>query len=235
VLLAIGAGAVLISRQHHDSADRQHCLINRADPAVEVLAFDTSDPLVRAHARSVREIVEDSIESLPTNGRFVVVELNPDAPSEINPLYEACKPGNDGAVARTQLKENFTDPVMAVFESMQDRPAARESPLVELVLAIAGDRTLRDDGAPITVRLVSDAMQNSALWSAYNESRRIPLPSDADALDGVHVEIHLLRNTRDAHLQRAAVAELAGWLESAGATVHWSEPPWMALLASEAP
>jgi hypothetical protein len=233
VATGVGAAKWVGDRSVSAAVDpEKHCFLHRQDPAVEALLVDTSDPMVRAQSRTATQVVEDILASLPTGGRFALIESDPRAPTETDPVFDACKPGADGNLERRQGQEEFQRPVLDLLERMQGRPPAPQSPLVETIVAISSDRSLRTDDVPLTIRVLTDGLQNSDLWSSYDPLAIVPEPG-TEALRDVRVEIILLRNPRDAHLQRKGVRDLVRWLQQAGATVRCREPPWMALLAAE--
>jgi hypothetical protein len=215
----------------HAPRDHRHCVIGQAPANTFVPVFDETDPLVALAPRQVRYDLARDIAKLGDGDRVVVIDAHGDASSELQPALDVCLPGNENNIARMAMQRDVWVPLLHHLDVIAAVPPVKETSLAELVARIASDRSLRVQGTRLIIALFTDALQNSRLQSAYRPGSRFP-PVDPHLLQGVTVEIHLLRNPRDEALQPRASARLVAWLKAAGAEVRYAAPAWLLLAGS---
>ncbi len=204
------------------------CPVGKPPPATVVIDLDTTDALIAAQPRQTLQAVEQVLAGLPAGSRVAILQVSGENQIEAAPLFDRCLPATDDNIRRNRMRDAVMTPIRRRLQSLQAAAAAPASPILESVLNIAQDRQLHAAGAPLTVVLISDALQNSEFASVYRRGRAFPDPAGRP-LAGVRVQLVLLRNRRDQALQPASAARLTAWLGKAGATTDYRPPTWLTL------
>ncbi|HEX8622884.1 MAG TPA: hypothetical protein VF718_13035 [Allosphingosinicella sp.] len=216
--LVLGGGYWVRTKQSARAVGADGCFLHQPAPALEILAFDDSDPLVAANRRRLDAALVAAVAALPEGGRLVIVRLGDDAAAEPRQAFKRCAPirpedvnplvrgGPDVRPAR----ERFLRGARQALAKAADVPATDTSPIVQRVGAIV---TFPDFvggvSGPKTLRLASDGLQNHGDSSFYR-SEDPPVRAAPGLLAGWTVHFIQTTNARDARLQTPA---MRGWWE----------------------
>lgn len=228
--LAAGAVGAMVFFKRQDAAnavDERSCFTNRPPPAMALFALDTTDALAAQQPRLVQTVAEDLLKSLPEGGLLQVVAINGSVPAEIVPILSVCRPANNDNAGRKRYREHFELPLQQSIARLARRPPEPSSPIVETLVAIAGDAALREGGT-LKVAMLTDALQQSALANFYTKPPRLPPPT-GKPLANTEVRLVILRNGDMEAVQPAAAQSLQLWMSAAGAKVIYAPPPWMSV------
>lgn len=217
-----------------ETRDKRHCY--RGRPPVNTLAIvlDVSDPLIAAHPREIDFDISETVAGLHSGDRVLALDAAGKPPSEVALVVDECHPGDEDNTARNVFKAEIVGPIARHVSEIRSRPASAESPLVETIVGLASDRSVRESGTKLTIHFVTDGLQNSPLVSEYRAHPRYPEPDPA-LLKGVTVDLVVVKNDRDIRRQPRAVEHLVAWLKESGAVVVYSPPPWLLLADSKMP
>jgi len=198
--------------------------------------IDRTDALTEIQGEALKRQIIAWANAIPKHGGFKVYEVGHGG-ALLQPVVSVCNPG-DGSdqsaidsnpkMWRARYEEKFTGPIGAMLERMQLDEAAKQSPILEGVQAIA----VKDFGpdaptGPKTLMVVSDLLQNQQGFSLYQGVPKLDAfwatPYAASLrtnLAGVHAEIYLLHRLKAAAKQSDALGKFwIDWLERQGATV----------------
>ena len=228
---ALGAAAMLAP---DDQVDARHCVVGKPPKTVLVLAFDVSDPLVSVAPREIALGIERALNGLGKGDHVVALDIPGTAVAELPTVVDVCDPGDDDNEQRLAFQTAIMRPIMRHLDAIRALPSAPQSPIIETILGIAHDPSLHDPGAHLSIFLVTDALQNTTLQSAYRKGSRFPTP-DPTALAGVDISLFIVKNDRDIRRQPQAVHRLKLWLEQSGAHVDFNAPGWLTLARSQVP
>ncbi|TGY89729.1 hypothetical protein E5163_00885 [Marinicauda algicola] len=211
VLGAISYAALVLQPAEYDPDTL--CLVGEK-PAHTVLVIDKTDLYTPAQTEAIRQLVLQARDRLAIGQRLSLYELdargeleetpfslcNPGRGEQINPLYR-----NPSRV-EARYQALFEDPLQDVLADLVEPRNAPASPIIEALARIAREDAFDATTPGRDIILVSDMLQNSALFSVYGAARydlagRLPDPRDVAAqverefgygLRGVAIEIHLI-------------------------------------------
>jgi len=212
VLGAISYAALVLQPEEYDPDTL--CLSGDIPPHT-ALVIDKTDFYSPDQAVRIESLVLDSRDRLTIGEKLSLYELdargqlintndfalcNPGRGDQINPLYR----NPQRVEARYQAL--FEGPLQDALADLVEPKQSPASPILEALARLAVEEDFDGDTPRRTVVLVSDMLQNSALFSVYGRNRAdlaraLPDPrlvADAvraeygDALAGVTIEIHLI-------------------------------------------
>lgn len=212
VLGAISYAALVLQPEEYDPDTL--CLAGETPPHV-ALVIDKTDFYSREQAVRIEGLVLDSRDRLTVGEMLSLYELdargelintndfalcNPGRGDQINPLYR----NPQRVEARYQAL--FEGPLQDALADLVEPKESPASPIVEALARLAVEEDFDRETPRRTIVLVSDMLQNSALFTVYGRgrsdlTRTLPDPrlvADAvtaefgDALAGVTIEVHLI-------------------------------------------
>lgn len=212
VLGAISYAALVLQPEEYDPDTL--CLAGETPPHM-ALVIDKTDFYSAQQALEIEDLVLQSRDRLLIGEKLSLYELdargelintnsfalcNPGRGQQINPLYR----NPQRVEARYQAL--FEGPLQDALSDLVEPKESPASPIIEALARLAVENDFDRDTPQRTVVLVSDMLQNSALFTVYGRNRpdlarRLPDPrlvADAvlaeygDALAGVTIEVHLI-------------------------------------------
>lgn len=224
--LVLGGGYWVRTNQSARAIGADGCFLNRPAPALEILAFDDSDPLVAANRRRVDAALAAAVAALPEGGRLVIVRLGDDAAAEPVDAFNSCAPVRPedinplvrGGPDVRPSRERFLRDARRALADASAVPATKISPIVQRVAAVVTfPDFVGNVRGPKTLRLASDGLQHYGDSSFYR-SENPPVRMASGLLAGWTVHVVQTTNARDTRLQTPA---MRGWwqgrLREAGA------------------
>jgi hypothetical protein len=216
----IGSGVMLEGRPLDPRTD---CPL-AGDPAhVQVIALDTTDQLLRDQPRLVDRAVDGVVSNVSAGDRLAVAEIR-EGGLEQDLLFNRCAPGQGSNVERNRLRDAVRVPIGSALETLATRPQARQSPIIESLIALVDHPDLQPTRGRLTIELLTDGLQLSSFASAYS-GQPFP-PPQRGLLNGVTIHLVVLHNARDAGRQQRGVEMLVAWLRDSGARVEHDPFTW---------
>lgn len=225
VLGAISYAALVLQPEEYDSETL--CLVG-ITPAHSVLVIDKTDLYTPAQASRIEALVLQTRDRLEIGERFSLFELDERGELTHTNRFSLCNPGRG-----EQINPLYRNPnrVEARYQALFERPLQRaladlvrpkdapRSPIIESLARLTQEAEFDRSVQGRRIILVSDMLQNSALYSVYGQARqdltdRLPDPSViarqvegefGSALRGVEVEIHYVAQPGWTPQQRAAL------------------------------
>lgn len=211
VLGAISYAALVLQPAEYDPDTL--CLAGEK-PAHTVVVIDKTDLYTPEQTVLIRERILQARDRLDIGERLSLYELdqrgeledtdfslcNPGRGEQINPLYR------NPTRVEARYQALFEDPLQDALADLVEPKNAPRSPILEALADLATEPDFDPATPGRDIVLVSDMLQNSALFSVYGAARydlagRLPDPrlvADAiqreygDALAGVTIQIHLI-------------------------------------------
>lgn len=242
VLGAISYAALVLQPAEYDPATL--CLVGEK-PAHAVMVIDKTDLYTPEQTERIRRRVLDARDRLAIGQRLSLYELdqrgeleetqfslcNPGRGEQINPLYR------NPARVEARYQALFEDPLQDVLGDLVEPKNAPASPIIEALARLATEEAFDPSTPGRDIILVSDMLQNSALFSVYGAARydlagTLPDPrrvaeevsrTYGDGLAGVRIEVHLIPRA-GWEAQQAGIIQ-AYWAEvfrHLGMRDHWS-------------
>ena len=207
------------------------------------ILIDASDPLSSTQVKRVLEMLGDLRRDLRLHewvGLYVLDEndyalpqpefalCSPGSEEQANPLYE-----NPERIRRT-FEEEFQQPLVLAVEELgtEGQPEQSTSPILEMIRAVATDRSFRFSGTRRLV-IVSDMLQNMPEYSHYRGTADFGQFSGLEyakpflgmSLLDVDVEIIYLKRAQTARLQtRGHIRFWEEYFDSLDASLNRVEP-----------
>lgn len=195
VLGAISYAALVLQPAEYDPDTL--CLVGEK-PAHTVLVIDKTDLYTPAQTEAIRQLVLQARDRLAIGQRLSLYELdargeleetpfslcNPGRGEQINPLYR-----NPSRV-EARYQALFEDPLQDVLADLVEPRNAPASPIIEALARLAREDAFDATTPGRDIILVSDMLQNSALFSVYGAAQAVT--EFAFHLGGVAIEIHLI-------------------------------------------
>ncbi|MFP4519176.1 MAG: hypothetical protein ACLFQ5_06950 [Oceanicaulis sp.] len=212
VLGAISYAALVLQPEEYDPDTL--CLAGETPPHM-ALVIDKTDLYSPEQALRIEDLVLQSRDRLTIGEKLSLYELdargelintngfalcNPGRGDQINPLYR-----NPQRV-EVRYQALFEGPLQSALSDLVEPKESPASPIIEALARLAVEEDFDRDTPARTVVLVSDMLQNSALFTVYrggrtNLARTLPDPRRVaeavraeygDALAGVTIEVHLI-------------------------------------------
>ena len=216
IVLAIlgGISYLAFALRPADYDPRTLCLTGETPPHIAIV-IDKTDLYSNAQRNDIEAIVLDRRNTLGIGEKLSLHELDASGALVNTNNFELCNPGRGDQInplyrnaqrIEARYQAFFEGPLKA---SLDDLVEPKESPRSPIIEAIARLSTQGDFGADVPARrivLVSDMLQNSALFTVYGRNRAnlpqsLPEPAQAaaqieqafgDGLAGVTIEIYLI-------------------------------------------
>lgn len=223
VLGAISYAALVLQPEEYDPETL--CLVG-AVPSHSVLVIDKTDLYTPAQATRIEALAFQTRDRLAVGERFSLFELDERGELTHTNRFSLCNPGRG-----EQINPLYRNPerVEARYQSLFERPLQRaladlirpkdapQSPILEALARLANEPGFDRSVPQRRIMLVSDMLQNSALYSVYGQARndlanRLPAPDAVarqiesqygTALNGVEVEISFVAQAGWTPEQRA--------------------------------
>jgi hypothetical protein len=222
LLLAMG-GLGMAARSHHAMTTVREDGSMATPPGGTMLwIIDKTDPMTDHERDGLTTLMRTAArDELRAGERLSVWTIGDHEDGTLSKEFCRCNPGlraggwtdNVGRV-RARFDSTFGGPLDHVLADVSRRETAPRSPIMEATREVSELREFTEGTGPRRLRIVSDMLQNSALWSQYRSTgdfaafSRRPVWRDLRAsLRGVSVEIVYLHRQRDAGLQGAAHRE----------------------------
>jgi hypothetical protein len=202
---------------------RNDCPRSGDPPAVEVVALDTTDQLLRAQPRLVGRVVDQVVSGTAPGDRLAVAEIR-EGGLEQHLSFNRCVPGRGSNVERNRLRDAVREPISHALQSLAGQPEAGKSPIIEAIIALVDHPELQPTRGHLKINLLTDGLQSSSFASAYT-GKSFPAPLK-NLLQGVTIRLVVLRNARDLARQRRGVEMLLAWMRGCGARVEYDPFAW---------
>lgn len=230
VLGAISYAALVLQPAEYDP--QTLCLAGEK-PAHTVLVLDKTDLYTPEQAERIRLRILEARDRLAIGQRLSLYALDQRGELEETP-FSLCNPGRGEQInplyrnpSRVEMRYQalFEDPLQDALRDLVEPKDAPASPIIEALARLAQEEAFDPATPGRDIVLVSDMLQNSALFSVYGAARydltgSLPDPRRVageirriygDGLAGVTIEIHLIPR--------------AGWEDQQAGIIpaYWSE------------
>jgi hypothetical protein len=210
------------------------------------VVLDKTDAYTEPQSQRIAALIRKTRDDLAVGERMTIFVL--DAKGEFDPrgALALCNPGRGdqaNALVRNpkQIQERYEELFKAPFERIMadlvTPKVAPKSPILEALARLAQTEAFSPEVKNRHVLLVSDMLQNSALFNVYGGSGSLPsgLPAastvaetiekrDGSGLRGVNVEIRLIPREGFADMQRGALKEYWNQVfDALGVRAEWRD------------
>jgi hypothetical protein len=216
--LVLGGGYWVRTKQSTRAIGPDGCFLHRPAPALEILAFDDTDPLVAGNRGRVDATLAAAVAALPEGGRLVIVRFGDDAAAEPAVAFNGCAPVRPedvnplvrGGPDVRPTRERFLRDARVALAEAAAVPDTETSPIVQRIGAIVTfPDFVGDVRGPKTLRLASDGLHHYGDSSFYR-SEDPPVRMAPGLLAGWTVHFVQTTNARDVRLQTPG---MRGWWE----------------------
>jgi hypothetical protein len=220
----LGGAFFLMNRLEKTSAIDEATLCPKATgPLAEVaVLFDLTDPLSPAQSSQLRQYLEQEFATAATGTQFTLGVVSED-PADWGATDPLCKPASGAeadqltqnkAFLQERYDQRFRAPIEASLERMISASAAKTSPIMESLQALAADTPgFLTFSGPRRLILVSDLLQNSDAMSFYRGEDWQSFEASPDfqrlgrTLGGVEIDIFAVPRALDKIRDPAAVED----------------------------
>ena len=242
----IGIAFLVISLQPEDYDPTTLCIISEDIPPHTAVMLDKTDEYSRGQADRIAALIRRAKDRLEVGERFTLFELDARGRFDQDGAFSLCNPGRGKQInplyrnprfVEEQYQTLFERPLEDVLDTLVAPKEAPSSPIAEALMRLGNTEAFSDDAPERRVIVVSDMLQNSAVFTAYGGRGALPanIPDARDTADelsgkfgdslrGVEVEVYLIPRGRLEDLQRGALREY--WediFRDLGADLRWRD------------
>jgi hypothetical protein len=155
-----------------------------------IVFVDKTDPWNDAQADRLEQhiwwLVSDKMQ---TEERLSIFTIDGTVQPGVRPLFSFCKPPSGEAandITRSkdyynrQYKRQFAEPLQKTLSNVKKANEQDCSPIMEVLMEVLTRREIRDHRGPTRIVLISDLVQNSALYSFYLNAKCVKKPTNSD-------------------------------------------------------
>lgn len=174
--------ALVVSLNRVDYDRKSLCKVDDGYTTHRVLLIDTTDKLTSFQGDYLRNNVEWMINNAQVFDRFTIYMIDIEKGGLSDPIFDMCQP-DDGkgmnplyenpALAKRKFEERFRQRISDLVNSMSDRDALEESPILEAVSDLYKLNAFDELASNREIHLYSDLLQNTAQTSVY-KSQSLP-------------------------------------------------------------
>ena len=182
ILLVLSGGMLAYVGLNQPPSDDKHtlCQVNDDRRSEYIIIVDKTDPLPKLSLSNLKEEVLEQRDSLALQDRLWIFVMTGAGVDISSPLFSECRPltgteaswiYHDPSLVEKQYKESFEAPLDTALKTLLTPGSAEESPIAETLGRIAASNAFASKGA-LHIVFVTDLLQNSPLFSTYNDEWR---------------------------------------------------------------
>jgi hypothetical protein len=228
VLVIAGASLAKLRVERAGRNDETLCA-KKAPDTITTILFDSSDRLSALQQIKIKQILEETLNTLPKGARLDIYMATAEAGQLVRPLFSKCNPaaleGSAGLSENPQRmqalrNDAFDQPLHAALQKALQANVRKTSPILETIAAasVQSFGVARNDHKgqmnQYTLIIVSDFLQNSAVLTHYKTYPTVEQFSSQEgwvstkpSLNNVYIKLIYINRANSIRFQGAAHRE----------------------------